>query len=107
MRNGTAVDVAVDAVRGNCAEENMFLLDDGLLLLDYEVAHCGNPGYDVATFVNHMLLKGFCLPELRERFALMAQTMWEAYRRGFPAKQAGLVEQEALLLGWGADTGPR
>jgi hypothetical protein len=44
-------------VLGDFVGKNMFLLPDGLCVLDHEVAHFGNPGYDVATFVNNMLLK--------------------------------------------------
>lgn len=84
-------------VHGDFVPKNMFLLDNGLLLLDYEVAHYGNPGYDVATFVNHMLLKGFHLPDHGDEFAAMAQTMWTVYQDGLDTDERALVEQEALL----------
>ncbi|MGH2950056.1 MAG: phosphotransferase family protein, partial [Solirubrobacteraceae bacterium] len=84
-------------VHGDYVPKNMFLLPDGLLLLDYEVVHYGNPGYDVATFVNHMLLKGFRFPELGEAFAGMAETFWRAYAGGLRSRERELVEEEAML----------
>jgi predicted TIM-barrel enzyme/aminoglycoside phosphotransferase (APT) family kinase protein len=84
-------------VHGDFVPKNIFLVDGGLLLLDYEVAHYGNPGYDVATFVNHMLLKGFRSAEHREGFRALAAAFWDAYRERLEPEELELVEQEALL----------
>jgi len=84
-------------VHGDFVPKNIILLDGGLLLLDYEVVHYGNPGYDVATFVNHMLLKGFRGIEHREGFQALAAAFWGAYRDGPDDGELELVEQEALL----------
>lgn len=91
------VTVARVLVHGDFVPKNIFLVDDGLILLDYEVAHFGNPGYDVATFVNHMLLKGFGLPAHRSGFSAMAEAMWDAYGEGLPTEEVEFAEQEALL----------
>jgi predicted TIM-barrel enzyme/aminoglycoside phosphotransferase (APT) family kinase protein len=84
-------------VHGDFVPKNIFLLDDGLLLLDYEVVHFGNPGYDVATFLNHMLLKGFRGAEHKEGFTDLAATFWHAYAKRLDADELELVEQETLL----------
>jgi predicted TIM-barrel enzyme/aminoglycoside phosphotransferase (APT) family kinase protein len=84
-------------VHGDFVPKNMFLVDDGILLLDYEVVHFGNPGYDTATFVNHMLLKAFRFPDSRAGFIGMARGFWDAYREGLPEVELELMEQEALL----------
>jgi predicted TIM-barrel enzyme/aminoglycoside phosphotransferase (APT) family kinase protein len=83
-------------VHGDFVPKNLFLLPGELLVVDFEVVHFGNPGYDVATFVNHMMLKGFALPEHRPGFGRMAATMWSSYRALWSG-DATLVEQEALL----------
>lgn len=84
-------------VHGDFVPKNVFLLDEGILLLDYEVVHYGNPGYDVATFINHMLLKGFREGADRGGFERLAETFWEAYSDGLAAGERELAEQEALL----------
>lgn len=102
---GDAIEYAIERllnvsrvlVHGDFVPKNMFLLDDGLLLLDFEVVHFGNPGYDVATFINHMLLKGLRGPEHRRGFVELAETFWSAYADGLAEKELELAEQEALL----------
>jgi aminoglycoside phosphotransferase (APT) family kinase protein len=84
-------------VHGDFVPKNIFLLDGDLLLLDYEVVHYGNPGYDVATFVNHMLLKGFRSVEHRAGFHALAAAFWAAYSDGLEVGELELVQQEALL----------
>lgn len=84
-------------VHGDFVPKNMFLLERGLLLLDYEVVHYGNPGYDVATFVNHMLLKGFRSAERRRGFAGMAHAFWHSYKDGLARREVELCEQESIL----------
>jgi predicted TIM-barrel enzyme/aminoglycoside phosphotransferase (APT) family kinase protein len=84
-------------VHGDYVPKNIFLLPDRLLLLDYEVVHYGNPGYDVATFVNHMLLKGLRFAEHREGFLDLAQRFWSAYADRMPARDRALAEDEGLL----------
>jgi 5-methylthioribose kinase len=84
-------------VHGDFVPKNIFLLRDGLLLLDYEVVHFGNPGYDVATFVNHMLLKGFRHPSLRRPFCRLAELFWDAYVGGLERAELELVGEESLL----------
>jgi 5-methylthioribose kinase len=84
-------------VHGDFVPKNIFLLEHGLLLLDYEVVHFGNPGYDTATFVNHMLLKGYRFPGRRAGFVALARTFWDAYCETLPEQEQQLMEQEALL----------
>lgn len=84
-------------VHGDFVPKNILLLEEGLLLVDYEVAHFGNPGYDVGTFINHMLLKGFRRVAERSAFAEMSEVMWHAYCDGLGQADRELTEQESLL----------
>lgn len=90
---GRLLDVEQVLVHGDFVPKNIFLVDGGLVILDWEVAHFGNAGYDVATFINHMLLKGFCFADRRAGFRALAERMWYAYATGGDA----FVEQEAIL----------
>ena len=101
------VDVRRVLVHGDYVPKNMFLLDDGLLLLDYEVVHFGNPGYDVATFVNHMLLKGFARPQNRLRLRRARRRLLDHVRRR-PGAQADRARRaRSSDPARGADADPR
>jgi hypothetical protein len=51
-----------------------------LLLLDLEVAFFGHPAFDVATLLNHFLLKGFHHHSKWRPFMLLADHFWQTYR---------------------------
>jgi hypothetical protein len=51
-----------------------------LLLLDFEVAFFGHCAFDVATLINHLLLKGFYHHKNWRPFMLMADGFWQTYR---------------------------
>ncbi len=55
-----------------------------LLLLDFEVAFYSHPAFDVATLINHLLLKAFLHSHTRTTssapFLEMITTFWETYR---------------------------
>jgi len=84
-------------VHGDYVPKNIFLLDQGLLLLDYEVVHFGNPAYDVATFLNHMLLKGFREDTHRLGFLALATAFWREYTDQLDPHELELVEEETPL----------
>ena len=51
-----------------------------LVLLDFEVAFYGHPAFDVATLVNHLLLKGFYHGKKWRPLMLLADAFWQTYR---------------------------
>jgi len=83
-------------VHGDYVPKNMLVVGEGrLLLLDFEIAHYGNPAYDVATFTNHLLLKAFRFPERAP--ALLGAL--EAFRDAYAAEAGGArPDDEAVLL---------
>jgi len=44
-------------VLGDFSPKNILVHDDGLVLLDFECAHLGDPGFDIGFFLSHLTLK--------------------------------------------------
>ena len=64
-----------------------------LILLDYEVAHWGNPVFDQAYCCGHLMLKGWTLGQERR-----AAEMIESFLRGYGGPCPGLVRHLGLML---------
>ncbi len=86
-------------VHGDVSPKNILLGPDGPVFLDAECAWYGDPAFDLAFCLNHLLLKclwtpaaapGFlaCFDALLESY--MAAVVWEP-RREFEARAAGLL----------------
>lgn len=52
-----AMEHDVTLVHGDYSPKNIMVTDNGISVLDYEVAHYGNPAFDLAFFSNHFILK--------------------------------------------------
>lgn len=76
-------------VHGDFSPKNVLLGHDGLWVIDFEVAHLGDPAFDVAFLLSHLLLKAVHLPEDRAAYAACADRFLAAYRAGVPAGFAG------------------
>lgn len=66
-------------VHGDYSPKNIFVYPDHLFILDFEVAHYGDPAFDPAFCLNHLILKVIKFPERYERYLAAARTFWEAY----------------------------
>ena len=54
-------------VHGDYSPKNVLVGDDGLWVIDWEVVHRGDPAFDLAFLLNHLLLKSIHRPQARER----------------------------------------
>lgn len=54
----------------------MMVTPSGLVFIDYECAHFGDPAYDAAFAINHFLLKGFHRPALAAAFVGLARVFF-------------------------------
>jgi 5-methylthioribose kinase len=83
-------------VHGDWSPKNFLVGSDQLIVIDWEVAHVGNPAFDAGFLTNHLLLKSFYLPQWQHRFAAAAGAFWETLRDRLPVDAADWFEPAAL-----------
>ena len=67
-------------VHGDFSPKNTLIYQNKLILLDYEVVHVGDPGFDLGFALTHFLSKAQHLPTERYRLACAAELFWQVYR---------------------------
>jgi tRNA A-37 threonylcarbamoyl transferase component Bud32 len=72
-------DTHLALVHGDVSPKNILLGSEGPVLLDAECAWFGDPAFDVAFCVNHLLLKSVRLPESAPRLLAAARALDTAY----------------------------
>ena len=66
-------------VHGDYSPKNIFVYPDHVLLLDFEVAHLGDPAFDTAFCLNHLILKAIKFPERSGSHLAAAGRFWHVY----------------------------
>jgi aminoglycoside phosphotransferase (APT) family kinase protein len=66
-------------VHGDYSPKNVLIYQGRLVLLDHEVAHVGDPAFDVGFGMTHLLSKAHHLAVQRSAFADAAVRCWTAY----------------------------
>ncbi|MFL5760890.1 MAG: phosphotransferase family protein [Thermomicrobiales bacterium] len=67
-------------VHGDYSPKNILVHDGRLVLLDHEVIHIGDPGFDLGFSLTHLLSKAHHLPAKRAAFAAATADYWRIYR---------------------------
>ncbi|HEY7036532.1 MAG TPA: phosphotransferase [Thermomicrobiales bacterium] len=67
-------------VHGDYSPKNVLVYAGRLVLLDHEVIHFGDPGFDLGFSLTHLLSKAHHLPAKRADFAAAAVAYWTRYR---------------------------
>lgn len=67
-----------------------------LVLLDFEVAHYGDPTFDAAFCLNHLILKACRFASERSRYLAAARRFWQAYVTVLPGELARTAEGRAV-----------
>ncbi|MQA79743.1 MAG: phosphotransferase [Streptosporangiales bacterium] len=73
LQNRTAL------VHGDFSPKNMLVWDDGLIVLDYEAAHLGDPAFDLAFMLCHLALTALTLPEKAPEILHASDAFWTQY----------------------------
>lgn len=67
-------------VHGDYSPKNILVRGGGLVLLDYEVAHWGNPSFDLGFALTHYCAKALHLPHQGSAFLDAARCFWRRYQ---------------------------
>lgn len=88
-------------VHGDYSPKNVLVGDDALWVIDFEVAHLGDPTFDVAFMLHHLLLKAIHRPNGYPQYARCGANFLSAYadsRFSSLASDGYLVRHVACLL---------
>ncbi len=86
-------------VHGDISPKNIMFRDNLPILLDAECATMGDPGFDVAFCLNHIILKAIHLPEIRHFLFSAVTSFWRVYREYVSwESQNGLEARVAALV---------
>jgi aminoglycoside phosphotransferase (APT) family kinase protein len=86
-------------VHGDVSPKNILCGPNGPVFLDAECAWWGDPAFDIAFCLNHLLLKCLWTPSARDGFLACFDAMVAAYRLGVTwERPADLEERAARLL---------
>jgi 5-methylthioribose kinase len=81
-------------VLGDYSPKNIFVYPGRLLIIDFEVAHWGDPAFDIAFCLTHLVLKTCRFPARAQRYLEAAAAFCEAYG----AVPEGTVAELGCLL---------
>lgn len=83
-------------VHGDLSPKNVLVGAGGPWILDFEVAHLGDPAFDVAFLTAHLLLKAVHRPDAAERLAAAA----DAFHAGYASTGSRTAAVEAAGDAW-------
>ncbi len=92
----------ITLVHGDYSPKNVLVHRSRLVLLDYEVAHFGDPAFDLGFSLAHLCSKAHHLKDRRLDFASAAEVYWRTYRAAI-----GMAGPAADDADWASDLEPR
>jgi len=85
-------------VHGDVSPKNILIGPQGPVFLDAECAWYGDPAFDLAFCLNHLLLKGLWVPVRRKAFLQCYDVLAEAYLAGVDWEPRAAIETRAATL---------
>jgi 5-methylthioribose kinase len=87
----------VSLVHGDWSPKNLLVDGNEMWVIDWEVVHYGDPSFDVAFLLNHLLMKSIAMPQHRVALKGLARAFIDGLRTEWAA-EAALGHLPALLL---------
>lgn len=94
----TTAETRLALVHGDVSPKNILAGPKGPILLDAECAWYGDPAFDLAFCLNHLLLKCLWRPLARERYLASFDALRAAYLAGVAWEPAPRIEARAARL---------
>ena len=85
-------------VHGDVSPKNILVGPQGPVFLDAECAWYGDPAFDLAFCLNHLLLKGAWVPEAQPQYLACFEALAHAYLAGVDWESADSLEARAATL---------
>lgn len=95
---GTTLATKRALVHGDVSPKNLLCGPCGPVFLDAECAWYGDPAFDLAFCLNHMLLKGSWRPQWRGRYLTCFDALAAAYLRGVTWEPREAIERRCTHL---------
>ena len=83
-------------VHGDWSPKNILLAGGCLCLIDFEVVHFGDPTFDSAFLISHLLLKRFVLPKYCDEIEQITRIFWSELVRALPVPALSFFERATL-----------
>ena len=96
--NAATASTRLALVHGDISPKNILCGPAGPVILDAECAWYGDPAFDLAFVLNHLLLKCAWLPAAGPAFLNAFDALFQAYRAGIDWEPAPALERRAARL---------
>ena len=83
-------------VHGDFSPKNLLVHAGGVMAIDFEVVHWGNPDFDTAFLLTHLALKAVRRPGLATEYGAAARTFVAAYSRALDRRPIDDIARGAL-----------
>ncbi len=92
------VESSVALVHGDVSPKNILFRHANAVILDAECATMGDPAFDVAFALNHLILKSIHLPDSSENLRTAALQLWDNYAPFIDWEKASQMEARVCAL---------
>ncbi|HEV3341026.1 MAG TPA: phosphotransferase [Pirellulales bacterium] len=87
-------------VHADFSPKNLLVYDGGLLLVDFETGHYGDPAFDLGFFLSHLVLKAAYHAPAHDAYLALTRSFWDSYEEEMAQAISGddfaRLEQRAI-----------